>query len=309
MKYWVLAYYHIVPIGDPEKEMAVQKEFCARYDLTGRVYIATHGINGQMSGTEEAASAYMEWMKQREPFAGCAFKVHYWDEHCFPRMQIKVKKSVVATDQQINWEGRGQPLDAKEWKSFLEQENPPPILDIRNDYEWEIGHFAGAKRPPCSNFRDFTAYAAQLETELNKDEPVLMYCTGGIRCELFSSMLKEKGFQKVYQLDGGVINWGLKEGTNHWEGKLFVFDDRMAVPLADPACPISHCHHCGKPSDRYFNCANMDCNELFLSCPECLQELKGCCSTSCQHAKRVRPVDHQKPNKPFRKWYNYPLTV
>jgi UPF0176 protein len=223
-------------------------------------------------------------------------------------MQIKVKNSVVAVAEEIDWDHRGEHLDPKQWKKFLESENPPPVLDIRNDYEWDIGHFAGAKKPPCNNFRDFTDYANQLEGELKKDEPVLMYCTGGIRCELFSSMLKKRGFKQVYQLDGGVINWGLKEGTKHWDGKLFVFDDRMAVPLADESCTISTCHYCGQQSDTYYNCANMDCNELFISCPVCIQELQGCCCTSCQQAERVRPVHEQKPNKPFRKWYNYQST-
>lgn len=305
MNYWVLAFYHIVPIENPEREMTLQKTFCKGHDLTGRVYIADHGINGQMSGTPEAASAYMEWMKSRPEFKEAIFKIHYWDEHCFPRMQIKTKPKVVACDNEVDWNNRGEHIDTKQWKAFLESDNPPPVLDIRNDYEYDIGHFTGSIKSPCNNFREFDAYANQLETTLKKEEPVLMCCTGGIRCELFSAMLKKRGFEKVYQLDGGIIQWGLKEGSKHWDGKLFVFDDRMAVPLSDETCTISQCHHCGKPSDNYFNCANMDCNELFLSCPDCIDELQGCCCPSCQTAERVRPVNEQKPGKPFRKWYHY----
>jgi UPF0176 protein len=111
--------------------------------------------------------------------------------------------------------------------------------------------------------------------------------------------MKEEGYEKVYQLDGGVINYGLEEGSDHWRGKLFVFDDRLVVPIAEEQAPISHCKHCNAPNDVYYNCANMDCNELFLCCSSCLKEHKGCCSTQCTTAERVRPF--KESAKPFRK--------
>lgn len=305
----VLAFYHIVPIENPKQEMKEQKRFCAQHNLQGRVYIADHGINGQMSGDREGAKAYMEWMHQRELFHDVHFKLHNWHEHCFPRMQIKVKPKVVACDHPVNWQHRGKHLSPKEWKAFLDQENPPPVLDARNDYEWEIGRFKGAKKPPCGTFRDFDRWASDLKQEHDPKKPILMYCTGGIRCELFSSMLQERGFEEVYQLQGGVINYGLEEGAKHWDGKLFVFDDRMAVPISEEeTAVIGRCSLCQTPCDTYYNCANMDCNELFIACPDCLQTHQGCCQASCATQERVRPLDEQQPSKPFKKWYNYLLT-
>src|SRR5262249_2982579 len=115
------------------------------------------------------------------------------------------------------------------------------------------------------------------------------------------------GFEKVYQLEGGVINYGHKQGSDHWLGKLFVFDDRMAVPISDKSSSpvVGSCHHCLTPIEAYYNCANMDCNELFLCCPECLKKFSGCCQENCMQAKRLRPYHHQHPHKPFRKWYTY----
>lgn len=134
-----------------------------------------------------------------------------------------------------------------------------------------------------------------------------MYCTGGIRCELYSAILKEKGFENVYQLNGGVIGYGLEQGNKHWLGKLFVFDDRLAVPISQEgeSPVIGKCHHCGKDNENYYNCANMDCNHLFLCCPECLKEFTGCCCSQCQQATRVRPYHEQNAHKPFRRWYHY----
>ena len=130
-----------------------------------------------------------------------------------------------------------------------------------------------------------------------------MYCTGGIRCEVYSALLKKEGFEEVYQLEGGIIQYGLDEGTHHWKGKLFVFDDRLAVPLCDDASEvISRCRHCQETSDLYFNCANMDCNELFIACPSCADKLQGCCSSPCQTAPRVRPYQKSERPKPFRRW-------
>ncbi len=132
----------------------------------------------------------------------------------------------------------------------------------------------------------------------------MMYCTGGIRCELYSPILLEKGFKEVYQLDDGVIAYGQQVGTGKWLGKLFVFDDRLAIPIDenDPnVTPIAECCHCHIPCDFYYNCANTDCNFLFLCCVECIQKYQGCCSKECSRSPRVRKFDSSRGNKPFRR--------
>jgi UPF0176 protein len=303
MTHRVLAYYLITPIADPHHEVKIHKVFCSQYDLKGRLYISSHGINGQMSGTVEAAKAYQEWMQGREQFQGITFKIHSHHEHVFPRMTIKWKQKLVAIDREIDFSKRGAHLPPAEWKKLFES-GEAFVLDVRNDYEWDIGRFKGAEKPGCNTFRDFEKMAEELEQKIDKENtPVIMYCTGGIRCELFSPLLVEKGFKKVYQLQGGVIQWGLEEGSNHFEGKLFVFDDRLQIPLSDEENEVvGRCHHCQSPANYYYNCANMDCNEFFICCPVCLEANIGCCQGSCQTAPRLRSYNAQSTHKPFRRW-------
>ena len=301
MTHQVLAYYHLVAVNDPHEEVRIHKAFCSQFDLTGRLYISSTGINGQMSGTIEAANSYMEWMKSREQFTGIWFKIHQHHEHVFPRMTIKYKPKLVAIDRDINFAQKAPHLPPKEWKEIYES-GKAVVLDVRNDYEWDIGRFKGAEKPQCETFRDFEKLADDLAQKIDKENtPVLMYCTGGIRCELFSPMLVEKGFKQVYQLGGGVIQWGLEEGTEHFEGKLFVFDDRLQIPLGDGAEVVGKCHHCETEAEEYFNCANMDCNDLFISCRTCIEKNVGCCCDACTTAERLRPFASHAPHKPFRK--------
>lgn len=306
-KYFVLAYYHFTSIADPHAEVARHKAFFERRDIAGRIYISHEGINGQMSGLDVHAEEYMTWLRSDERFKDVEFKIHLHHEQAFPRATVKFREQLVAMDVPADPKDGGVHLSAEEWSEMIEQRDEETVLlDVRNDYEWEIGHFEGAELPTLEMFRQFPQYAKKLREQRDpKKTKVMMYCTGGIRCELYSVLLKNEGFEQVYQLQGGVIKYGLEKGNKHWKGKLFVFDDRLAVPISDqePAETISQCHHCGTPCDTYYNCANMDCNELFISCSSCAEKSAGCCSEVCQGAPRVRPF--QKDPKPFRRWYHY----
>ncbi len=306
--HWVLAYYSFTPLADPHGEVAKHKAFLGARDATCRVYISEQGLNGQLSAIRADAEAYIEWMHQRPEFKDVRFKVHPYHEQVFPRLTIKYRPKLVAIDADVDLSLGGEHVSPKRWQEMLESTDERILIDVRNDYEWKVGRFEGAELPPCETFREFTAYADNLKEKTDpKKIPVMMYCTGGIRCELYSAILKEKGFDKVYQLDGGVIGYGLDQGSKHWLGKLFVFDDRMAVPIStqEESPVIGTCHHCGKANDSYYNCANMDCNNLFLCCPECLEKHKGCCTTTCEQAPRIRPFHQLNPHKPFRRWYTY----
>ncbi len=308
LPYRILAYYHFAHIEDPEAEVKIHKDFLAKCDATARIYISEQGINGQMSLAAEDATSYMEWMRTRPLFQGIQFKAQDHHEHVFPRLTIKYRKQLVAFDADVSLEKRGEHVAPQQWKEMLEEQNEHVLLDVRNDYEWKIGHFEGAELPPCETFRDFDRYAQELQERIDpKKTPVMMYCTGGIRCELYSAILKEKGFEKVYQLEGGIINYGMQQGNDHWLGKVFVFDDRLAAPICEnkESKTIGACHHCGEANDTYYNCANMDCNELFLCCPECLSKFLGCCHEECKQADRVRPYHPQNSHKPFRRWHHY----
>jgi UPF0176 protein len=300
--YVALAYYHFVPIVDPQLEVEKHKDFFESRDCAGRIYLSHEGINGQMSASLEEAENYIRWLRQDSRFEVIHFKFHSASEHIFPRMTVKYRRQLVALDLPADAAECGEHVSPKRWREMLEQ-GGHLILDVRNQYEWRIGHFEGAILPPLDSFREFPEYAEKFAKEMDpKNTKVMMYCTGGIRCELYSSFLKKKGFEKVYQLQGGVINYGLTEGSVHWRGKLFVFDDRLAVSIdGKPAQPIAHCFHCYLNEDTYYNCANMDCNELFICCDSCLEVYKGCCSFTCQNGSRVRPIDIRSGNKPFRR--------
>lgn len=300
--YLVLAYYYIAPIGDPHNEVARHKEFFEGRDVKSRIYISEQGINGQMSASYDHAIEYMEWMQGR--FSGLDFKIHGANEQAFPKTTVRYRKQLVAMDCEVDLTRRGQHLPPSNWKKMLEEKDPDTILiDVRNSYEWKVGHFEGAELPLCETFRQFPEYARNLkESRDPKRTRVMMYCTGGIRCEFYSALMKEEGFEQVFQLEGGVIGYGLHEGNEHWKGKLFVFDDRLTVPISeDQAPPISECLHCKTPVDVYYNCANMDCNELFVCCASCYPAHRGCCSEACMHQPRVRPFREDGSSKPFRR--------
>lgn len=304
--YLVLAYYIFCRIDDPHAEIAIHRNFFEERDITSRIYISEEGINGQMCGARADALAYVDWMHSRPNFTDIHFKVHLYHEHVFPRTTVKYRKQLVALDEEVDMSKTGDHISPKIWREMLEKDRDALVLDVRNDYEWEVGHFERAERPDCNTFREFKQFADKLALSQDPDRPVMMYCTGGIRCELYSSVLKEKGFKKVYQLDGGIINYGLKEGSSHWLGKLFVFDDRLTVPISDENTPVvGKCHSCNAPTDNYYNCANIECNTLFLCCPECLKRLKGCCQGTCMEAPVVRPYHQQNPHKPFRRRHYY----
>lgn len=305
--YCVLAFYHFVSIADPHEEVAQHQAFLSQRDATSRIYISEQGINGQMSAHENDAKVYMEWMHSRPEFQGVDFKIHRYHEHVFPRLTVKYRKHLVAFDEEVNMGERGEYATPEQWKEMLAADDGHVLLDVRNDYEWQLGHFEGAHLPSCETFRDFDAYAEELKTKVDpKKQPVMMYCTGGIRCELYSSILKKRGFEKIYQLKGGVIGYGLNVGSDHWLGKLFVFDDRLSVPISDQeTAVVGKCHHCGTACEAYYNCANMDCNRLYICCKNCLEQFSGCCQESCKEAPRLRPYHHQNPHKPFRRWHHY----
>lgn len=303
--YWVLAYYKFVSLENPEIEVKKHRAFLSGRNITCRIYLSQEGINGQMSGAIEDAKDYIAWLRSDSSFRDIEFKIHTHHEQVFPRVTVKVRSQLVALDKEVDIAQTGTYLSPQEWCQMMEgRDDETVILDVRNDYEWEVGHFEGAKLPKYEQFREFPQYAKNLSQTYDVEKTkMMMYCTGGIRCELYSALLKQEGFKKVYQLRGGVIQYGLEEGSKHWKGRLFVFDDRLCIPLSkgDSGTVISSCCQCGTLSDLYYNCANMDCNELFISCSSCAEKMGGCCSSLCQKAPRVRAFEKRERPRPFRR--------
>jgi UPF0176 protein len=304
----VLCYYHLVEIEDEKAQVKEHFAFFKDRDVKGRIYVTKQGINGTLSAPVAQAVAYMKWMRSHPLYATTEFKAHEESEHTFDRLCVKIKKELVAFGEEVPIEQRGTPVTASQWRQMLEDDSVKIVLDVRNDYEWELGHFKQAEKPPCATFKEFKEYARSLKEQIDeKNTKVMMYCTGGIRCEFFSAVLKQHGIENVFQLDGGIIKYGAEEKSAHWLGKLFVFDDRLSIPISEEeAPPIGKCYHCGVDAEKYYNCANMDCNTLFLCCPDCLEAHIGCCKDECSSGTRVRPFKHA--NAPFRRWYHYANT-
>nr|KAJ0186608.1 hypothetical protein LSAT_V11C900475260 [Lactuca sativa] len=333
----VVNFYRFVFIKDPEQEVSKHLAFLQGRDIHGRIYMNEQGINAQYSGPSEDALAYVNWLKEDERFNDILVQisppVH---RHAFPRLKLRYKPSLVqARKQKMNQlEGgvshlpltdssmRATPLTPSEWRKRLEDRNVI-LLDVRNGYEWDIGHFRGAQRPNVDCFRSTTFGISESEdiasdplANVNKENTeILMYCTGGIRCDVYSTILRQRGYKKLYTLRGGISHYLECEGSVEWIGNLFVFDSRLSLP---PPSVVKHdetkvhddvvfakCYICNsKVSElRHRNCANLDCNLLFLCCLSCMDELRGCCCSKCTSADRIRPVlsGHER----YKKWHHY----
>lgn len=304
MDYLVLAFYLIKSLDAPYQVIQAFKEFMQNHDMMGRIYVNEEGINAQVSLAASDALAFFDWYLGDTRFEDTDIKVQYYHEHVFPKKTVKYRQQLVALDIEVDTSNRGEYASAKEWKCMLDENDVNTlILDVRNNYEWHIGHFENAKKPICKTFREFPNSLRNLKEEYDpKKTRVLMYCTGGIRCEFYSCLMKEEGYEEVYQLEGGVIKYGQQIGNDHWKGNLFVFDDRLVISITDKkSLVIGKCCHCQTTIDSCYNCANMDCNVLFLACIECSRSYLGCCSSTCMKASRRRKATIQEKPKPFRK--------
>lgn len=305
MTYEVILYYKFYPVEDPEAFCEEHKTFLKKLGVKGRVYISHEGINGTLGGTPGQMQAYREYVWRLPGFEDTDFKTDEHDTVPFARLTCKVRKEIVAINvEKLNPEEGGRYLSPAEWRSVMESGEEYVMIDVRNNYESKVGHFEGALTPDIENFYDFPEWLE--EAEIPRDKKVLMYCTGGIRCEKFSVLMKKKGWEDVNQLHGGILTYAKEEGGEHFKGKCFVFDDRLVVPVNQGNLqPIAQCEITGKPADSYLNCANMECNKLFVCSEEGAKIMEGCCSDECKQSEYRRPFDPENAFRPFRKWYNY----
>lgn len=264
----------------------------------GRVYVAREGINAQISVPEENLDALREQMDTITFLRGIRLNIAVDDDgKSFALLKIKVRPKIVAdglNDETFDVTNKGVHVDAARFNELANDPNTV-ILDMRNHYESEVGHFEGAVCPDVDTFRDSLPIIEEMIAEHKEDKKLLMYCTGGIRCEKASAYFKHKGFQHVYQLEGGIINYAkqIKENDleNKFLGKNFVFDERLSERIGKEI--ISHCHQCGEPADTHTNCKNLACNLLFIQCERCAEKYEGCCSRGCQSVIQL-PEEEQK---------------
>ncbi|QEC52483.1 rhodanese-related sulfurtransferase [Anseongella ginsenosidimutans] len=293
-KYRTLLYYCYTPIEDAEQFAGSHLDFCRSLGLKGRIIVAPEGLNGTVSGTEDACETYMTTLHAIPQFSGIDFKVDEVDAPSFVKLHVRYKPEIVHSGlrdpEVINpMEKTGIHLDPADFQQMKDRDDVV-VLDVRSNYEHQLGHFRNALTLDIENFRDFPRKINELAHL--KDKKVITYCTGGIKCEKASALLLHEGFREVYQLKGGIIKYGKETDGRDFEGKCYVFDNRIAVDINrhNPSV-ISVCHNCGKASARMINCANPECNEHFSQCEECGWAMDGCCSDSCMQHSRKRPYD------------------
>ncbi|MDF1825603.1 MAG: rhodanese-related sulfurtransferase [Verrucomicrobiales bacterium] len=294
----VLLYYRYVRIDNPEAYMTEHRILCRELGLRGRIIIGEEGINGTVSGTNEATNAYIATMHADPRFAEMEFKIDASDDHVFPKMSIKVRDEIVrlgldaTTDIDPN-RLTGKRLSPAQFYQKM-QEEEVVIIDGRNDYEAELGKFKNAICPTVENFREFPDWLRENAEKL-KGKKILTYCTGGIRCEKLSGLIKGEGFDEVYQLDGGIVKYGKDPEVQgrDFEGLCYVFDERVGVEVnrTETRKVISHCRYCGVEEPHYGNCKWPDCNEQIFVCPDCRAEHGLFCSSACKDGFAKREAE------------------
>lgn len=299
----VLLYYKFVHLENPQGFREAHFAKCLELGLKGRVLIAREGINGTLAGPVEQTKAYKKFLHSLPGFAETQFKCEKVDSIPFEKLKVKLRPSVLNMGLKPEEDVDPSRLTAHhvspvEWKRILDTEKDFVLLDVRNNYESRVGHFRGAICPDLEGFSDFPRWVEELE--VHKDKKILMYCTGGIRCEKFSSLLLQRGFKDLHQLEGGILNYAREIGGEHFEGRCFVFDDRLVVDVKTKPDVIASCHYCGSREDRYVNCANMECNQLFIVCDACAEKQGAACSEACRQAPWRRPFDPKSFRIPFR---------
>jgi UPF0176 protein len=268
-----------------------------KLSVRGRIYIANEGINAQISAPEKNLDAFRDYLFSIPFLNGVRLNIAVQDDgKSFFKLKILVRKKIVADgldDSSFDVTNSGVHVDAARFNKLAEDPNTI-VVDMRNHYESEVGHFKGAVCPDVDTFREELQVVEDLMST-QKDKNLLMYCTGGIRCEKASAWMKHKGFKNVFQLDGGIIKYAreVKEQglDNKFIGKNFVFDERLGERITEDI--IAVCHQCGKPCDDHTNCKNDGCHLLFIQCVECAEKFNNCCSAECQNILEL-PTDQQK---------------
>ncbi len=277
--------------------MLWQRELCQRLGLKGRIIVSKHGINGTLGGNIESLRQYKRDMNASEVFRGITYKWSDGADEDFPRLSIKVRPELVAFERpdEIKVDtkgviGGGKHLKPHQVHELVEKHGDDVVFfDGRNAYEAKVGKFKNAVVPDTNTTRDFIKELESDKYDKIKDKPVVTYCTGGIRCEALSVLMKNRGFKDVYQMDGGIVKYGEKYGDEGlWEGSLYIFDKRMNQKFSDKSVDIGECVHCKGKTSNYENCADKLCNKLILICKACIGHKTHC--GNCTNQPKAQQV-------------------
>lgn len=292
-----ISFYQYFPIADPAAFRDELYKALNALKVFGRIYVAHEGINAQISVPDSHFEAIKNYLYSIEPLQGLRLNIAVDDDgKSFWVLKIKVREKIVADgidDPAFDMSNRGKYVNAEQFNELTNDPNTI-VVDMRNHYEYEVGHFENAIEVPSDTFREQLPMAADMLKDA-KDKNIIMYCTGGIRCEKASAYMLHQGFKNVFHLEGGIIHYTNQAKEKalpiKFKGKNFVFDNRLGERITDEI--IARCHQCGIPADTHVNCANEGCHLLFIQCDECAQKYQGCCSTQCQEVVNL-PVEQQK---------------
>ncbi len=292
-----VSFYQYFPVTDPQIFRDELYKALNTLKVFGRIYIASEGINAQLSVPASSFEALKSFLLSVNGLERIRINIAVDDDgKSFWVLKIKVREKIVADgidDPAFSMENKGEYVNAQKFNK-LTADPDTIVVDMRNHYEYEVGHFENAIEIPSDTFREQLPMAADMLKE-SSDKNIIMYCTGGIRCEKASAYLLHKGFKNVFHLEGGIINYAneVKENglENKFKGKNFVFDDRLGERISEEV--IAKCHQCGKPADTHTNCVNSACHLLFIQCEECSKQYEGCCSKDCQDFIHL-PEEEQK---------------
>ncbi len=301
-----ISFYQYAHIGNPRIFRNYLFIRWNELDVLGRIYVAREGVNAQLSVPAENFGAFKEHLDSITFLEGVRLNIAIeQDDFSFLKLKIKVRNKIVADgldDGAFDVTDKGVHVNAQEFNRLVEDPDAI-VVDMRNHYESEIGHFENAITPDVDTFRDSLDLIEEQLSDHKEDKKLVMYCTGGIRCEKASAYYKHKGFRQVYQLEGGIIEYTRQvrdQGlANKFRGKNFVFDNRKAERISEEV--IARCHQCGEPADTHVNCVNDACHLLFIQCEKCAAEMKGCCSESCMEIIGLPPEEQKR----LRKGKNY----
>ena len=293
-----ISFYKYFKITNPEELRDELFLFWNSIDILGRIYIAREGINAQLSIPADQFDSFKTHLDTVNFLYNVRLNIAIkHDLYSFLKLKVKVRDKIVSdglNDDTFDSSDIGTHVNASEFNSLIEDENTV-VVDMRNHYESEIGHFKNAITPDVDTFRESLGLIEDELKDYKETKNIVMYCTGGIRCEKASSYYKHKGFKNVYQLEGGIINYAMEVAAqgidNKFIGKNFVFDQRRAEKISDDI--IASCHQCGQPADVHVNCANDACHLLFIQCNDCNRIMENCCSSSCIEVNRL-PSEAQK---------------
>ena len=292
--YNVLLYYCYTDIYKPDRFREKHHLFCIKNNLRGRIIISKEGINGTVSGKKKDCKEYMKNLKSDKRFKNIEFKIDNSSNHVFKKLNVRLKDEIVNSGiKKINPNKiSGKYIEPKEFRKILNKNLKDTIvLDVRSNYEHSVGKFKNAMTMDIDNFRNFQMGVKDIEAKL-KNKKIITYCTGGVKCEKASGYLLKKGFKNVYQLHGGIIKYGLEEGGENFDGKCYVFDNRITLNVnkINPSV-IGNCFITEEPTNRMINCANPECNIHVPMSENGAKKFNGCCSKSCMDNQKARTYD------------------